>query len=547
MLISPHTAEFHAERRAPATFVQPTSNQVCSGIRRRALQATRSAARVDVQDERDLRATYVPLTPLVNNNSIKAKKAMRLPCPERLHHAIADSGLADVTASWNGNNDFLSERTAKELQASENIPPIFEEGETGILPDFRNWEDAGQILLRGLERPTRIAVVSGGRTHGIFFLHSTGSEEAMIPSSENRQQSRQRLSFLSWGARETTTLVENLCDPVALCVTENLDIFVLEQTIQGASELSRDEEQCCQRQPHGYMIRVLDGSRVSCFLDNYRRENDNDNKEDLEGSAQDFSCPMSPNTIDEANHADGSGGSGSTCEVLGVRNDDFSSTLLFKTQSTERFLKQIGSHISLLDAEELFAVSLHAKGQASEVPVDMCVLPDYTIVIALRRMVPLHDGLAASRAEGVVRAFPGVRVRSDIFRGVQMKTSDRCRPTVSYEPEDQYVIAEGLPVITGVAASTGGVLYLSLCGSERSGNVIAIGSLMAQPNPACALQKNASWKNESSKEIEFEESTSQGSCWQRDPNCGSRNTIKFLVPIMSGFAAALSVDNSNNL
>ena len=175
-----------------------------------------------------------------------------------------------------------------------------------------------------------------------------------------------------------------------------------------------------------------------------------------------------------------------------------------------------------------------------EQPVDLCVLTDRTIVIAFYRSVPLHGGVAISENQGAIRVFPITH------HGCATNNS-------SYSSEESWLVAKGLPVVTGVAAGGGRGIYFSLCGAGRDGAVTAIGSLSTARVPPVLPRATGIGANHrgiiQAGHCKGDALASVGIAARGGTRIGGKSGgcgEKF-ARVVSGFAAAVTVDEDMNL
>ncbi|CBJ48361.1 kinesin motor protein-related [Ectocarpus siliculosus] len=122
----------------------------------------------------------------------------------------------------------------------------------------------------------------------------------------------------------------------------------------------------------------------------------------------------------------------------------------------------------------------------------------------------------------------------------------------SYSTEDSWLVAEGLPVITGLVAGAGGAIYMSLCGASHDGTVTSIGSLSTRKR--CRVPQ-VDPRREDFRSRTACEKRERASSAGRDKHAGATwgdgvgisHSEGKLARISSGFAATLAVDDDMNL
>lgn len=511
-----------------------------------------------------------------------------------------DVGHVDATRSpgWTDTIDVRPSRAAPDNgQASTGEPQS--DNNIGI-------EEMGgvQIILRGLHRPTRVAVASGCKHDilGIFFIDHTGAtdnnrrksaipiliSETGVANSNQAKSRRGRLRFLRWGdGQEVLTLVERLCNPIALFVAQDSSVFVLEEVWEGSGSGFRDQDRGSRTR---YRVCRLDGTRLSRWLDNDRKNRN---------GVQKVATAIGPRVLGSRDRNEQEGVDGTSLLVgsavrgeLGVATSDESETdwEISSSCASDRDINEEGTHIlhgdphapighsrrrGVVDFVQVLALpSLPVQdGNRPEQPVDFCMLADETIVVAFCRSAPLHDGQSTAEAQGVVRAFPAKPRKPTVVVDVSggsgknrsgLRLKD-CAPS-SHSSHQGWLVAEGLPVITGVAASGGSAVYASFCGAGRDGTVHAVASLStgrrARPVRPGAVDLDAVARGGS-------RGAARGGgggggtgteAWgratrDRGGRVGARGgggravrgCGNFFVPIVSGVAATLTVDKDRNL
>lgn len=434
-----------------------------------------------------------------------------------------------------------------------------------------------QVLLGGLNRPSRVAAVTGRKSKGVFFIDEAAAEEndgpiRAVSSPKNDAHHRDlcssgqatrrvgRLCFLPWGAREAITLVERLCNPIALCVHGDSSVFVLEELweTQKHRDRDRDQEPEDKRQKR-YRVGCMGGPALFSWLENETK--------------RDKLCRSRVNGLQcngEWKHDSGGGG----------RDEDVAdgtTEVEWETasNSTPGFSKKDQCEDSrrrgVVDFVEVLVLSEPPESYGyPEQPVDLCVLTDKTIVVAFYCSTPLHGGVAVSENQGAIRVFPNTRQgcnsvglrSSEAGKTSGQSAATTLRPVLdtssarsdsSYSSDDSWLVAEGLPVVTGVAAGGGRGIYFSLCGAGRDGVVTAIGSLSTARVPPALPRAAGVGPNDGG---EFQAGYHNGGALAsggiaarggkriggNSGGCGAK-----FVRVVSGFAAALTVDEDVNL
>lgn len=459
-----------------------------------------------------------------------------------------------------------------------------------------------QIILRGLNRPSRVAVASGCKHDilGIFFIDHTGTTDSnrrkssmpmLVPetgvASSNQAESRRgRLRFLRWGiGQQVLTLVERLCNPIALFVAQDSSVFVLEEVWEGSGSGFRDQDRGSRTR---YRVCRLDGTRLSRWLGNDKKKRNGVEK---------VATAIGPRRLGLRDRNEQEGGGGSSLLVgsavrggLDVVTSDESETdwEISSSCASDRDINEEGAQKlhegqhsptghsrrrGVVDFVEVLALpSLPVQdGNRPEQPVDFCMLADETIVIAFCRSAPLHDGQSTAEAQGVVRAFPAKPRKSTVVVDVsggsgKSRSGLRLKDTAmsSYSSHQGWLVAEGLPVITGVAASGGSAVYASFCGAGRDGTVHAVASLStggrARSMGPGGIDLNAVARGRNRGAARGGGGRTGTEAWgratrDRGGRVGARGgggravrgRGNLFVPIVSGVAAALTVDKDRNL
>lgn len=504
---------------------------------------------------------------------------------------------------------------------------------------------AVKILLRGLNRPFLVAAAAGGsKGIGVFFVdHATTPENNVTTTtavaamqsqvrvldktkpaeplkgtrasqSSNRPDADRtgRLCLLRWGAEQPITLINDLCNPVALCVSgSDSSVFVLEQALgrrQHKDDDDRDRGSPRQhpgrRRKDRYQVCRLDGAQLFAWLSNRptrssvvscsefatphkqngQQAGDGSIKLNSEGECEPTGGSASDNTNFledesetewEASSSSSDGGDFGRCRTQdtsslpgGARAKEIDSG--FVTRSRRR--RGVVSFVRVL---ELPPASSRTNDQDShpEQPVDMCVAADGTIVVAFSRSAPLHGGVSIAEKQGVVRAFPAadsgtrkIRLGSGVgtalsstntadqaFVRTPISAAEVSRVADGYDVDDSWLVTEGLPVVTGLAAGGGDAVYMSLCGARHDGAVTAVGALSTRQRRQFPLRTDdprehlrgraENWKGGREPPAGRESMLARGSS-----GSGSVHRVGgSFVRIASGFAAALAVDDDMNL
>lgn len=493
-----------------------------------------------------------------SNEEEQTDKSIGCDQSERLRHVRIEKGSSRLAV----------ESAAYGNDVGKNAPPSS--------PPLDTADGKVQVLLGGLTRPSRVAAATGSKIKGVFFIDEAAAEEIDGPirsvlSPQNDAHRRDscssgrptrrvgRMRFLPWGAREAITLVERLCNPIALCIHGDSSVFVLEELWETRNHLDADRG----REPGGkrqtrYRVCCMGGPALSKWLKNEVKHGML-----CRNRAHGFQCDVDlKNSLGEGDQDNVAYGptevnwkaaSSSVCDFS--KNDQYK-------ESQSR---------GVVDFVEILALPVppDSCGRA-EKPVDLCVLTDRTIVVAFYRSAPLHTGVAVSENQGAIRVFPITRqgcssdgpksIEADIQPGRSAATASRpvldTRSTIidgTYSSDDSWLVAEGLPVVTGVAAGGGRGIYFSLCGAGRDGAVTAIGSLSTARVPPALPRAKGIVANDRGKiqaghckrdALASREKSVQGG--KRRGGKGGGCGAKF-VRVVSGFAAALTVDEEMNL
>lgn len=496
--------------------------------------------------------------------------------------------------------------------------------------DDKHEGDGGavEILLHGLSRPFLVAAAAGGKSLGVFFVdHATTSDNSgkttttaaavssqlrtldetergesqhrppASPSTNRSDVGRMgRLRFLRWGAEQPVTLVEDLRNPVALCVSSSdSSVFVLEEVLERKrcedddDHRDRDRDRPQQHPPRTkerYRVCRLDGARLCAWFTNEAAR-----RSAVSGS--DFATPHKRNG--QADNGSIELNAGGECRPLGCAADD---TILLDDESETEWetssnsdggdfdkrrhrgvsRSSVGARlnenrpgsavhtrgrrraVSFAQVLEMPSASARAKRKEShhpEKPVDMCVLTDGTIIVAFSRSAPLHGGTSIAESQGVLRAFPAAdSARRKGLGNVGTALSSVGRVADEYaghDVDDSWLVAEGLPVITGLAAGAGDAVYLSLCGARHDGAVTAIGALSTRQRRS--LVRNGGPRKDlrsrtHSPKGHGELPTGRGNKLATGGgkySGGVHRSDEGFVRIASGFATALAVDEDTNL
>lgn len=493
--------------------------------------------------------------------------------------------------------------------------------------DHEEYKPIGvEVLLRGLDNPTRVAATVGGssddenKMDGVFFLHSTGLKRPVVSHGVGEQEAdgdvkpslyrravncSGTLSFLASRAHVEIPIVERLCDPIAVCVTAENDIFLLEVVCQeeglGSTGIEHgDHEGKAQntwRENRRYWVRHIEHSTVFTLVGRKSESTDTSSapRNDQTRPWQESPSSADISIEDTESETDWEACSTSTASIANAhianRDQEASHKADGLCEPTNRkFPARTAVHSrrgrATFVPKEVFVLPLPSEGQPPERPVDMCVLSNGTIVIAFTRLVPLHSGAAVAEAQGIVRAFPLAAEESQrnsdglsstsransgrnednrlvstsaidtdynllksSFTGVDERRTF-CKHSSMYRPEEQWVVAEGLAVITGIAANgrKSDALYASLCGSGVDGTITAIVSLSLhrdEHSVARGQETRANgWGRGGIKKPHSRGEARWGCALMGGKHYGEADGS---VPIVSGHAATLTVDNSNNL
>lgn len=534
---------------------------------------------------------------------------------ERRPKDVSPADAKILPAGWTGNyRDSLS-----------RVAPNDEQPSTGEPGSYNNTdvEEAGdaQILLRGLDRPSRVSAARGckhGILGGVFFIDHTrvtGSNRrrstipVLAPESDlgsgNQATSRSgRVRFLEWGVgKQAVTLVERLCNPVALFVAQDSSVFVLEEVWQGSGSGFRDQD--LRRTRH--RVCRLDGTRLSRWLGS----NINTGSKGVETVAVAISARRmnsrnrSSDGLRGRNEQEGGGGSpllvsSAARDEQDVVTGDESETDWETSGScaSDHDINTEGEHALRGDLRTASAPDGHSRrrgvvdfievlaipsfpvqdGDRPEQPVDFCMLADGTIVVAFCRSAPLHGGQSTAEAHGVVRAFrakprePTVMMDASgsppapvVLGTGRSVLSLKAGAPSSYSSSQGWLVAEELPVITGIAASGGSAVYVSLCGAGHDGTVHAVASLSTEGRTQSVGPSGVSMHavaRGSSRGAdkggggggtgtEAGGRAMRGRGWRVGAKGGNDRGVggsgHLFVPIVSGVAAALTVDGDRNL
>ncbi|CAM9608984.1 unnamed protein product [Ectocarpus fasciculatus] len=408
-----------------------------------------------------------------------------------------------------------------------------------------------------------------------------------------------QLRFLRWGTKQAVTLVENLSKPIALCVGDtDSSVFVLEEVHKRrhcdndpdqAKNVSGSQQHICRR-PKRYKVRCLRGSYLSAWLSSKEAERTSlfaSGEEGATSHRQDIQTGGIGAQLDAKQKPIPVGTSADNLSFLNDESDtDWGSSSsdsddgnFHKHDNQEVTALSIGARVEE-DGPERSIRSRRGRGVVNfleilkfqspsaskndgerhrEQPVGLCVLRDGTVVVAFSRSFPLHGGASVAQSQGVIRAFPANIMNIDGFPHTALSTNTAnetlsTRPVAppSYSTDDSWLVAEGLPVITGLEAGAGGAVYMSLCGASHDGTVTSIGSLSTR-NRRRVLHVDARREDFRSRTAcgkgERESSAGRtkhaGATW--GDGSGVFHSEGKLARICSGFAATLAVDDDMNL
>lgn len=406
-----------------------------------------------------------------------------------------------------------------------------------------------------------------------------------------------QLRFLPWGAGQAIT-VENLCNPIGLCVTNSdLSVFVLEKVWPrrkcNSSDQGHDRQGggLQQRQSSGHKrhrVRRLDGARLSAWLANEAKKNSADSELRTRGgpargtnnqrTGQELGAmtacahhKISPDDDQSETDWDDSSGTsddgdfdrrvirGVPASSVGARPKELSSC------RRARFRRR-QAVVDFVEVLELLPSSTDQRDDDHhhEQPVDLCVLTDETIVLAFARPAPLHDGASVTECQGVIRAFPvaertdgaisAKKTMPDATSGLGYHVDD----SLEYNVDDSWLVAEGLPVVTGLAAGGGGAVYLSFRGARHDGVVTAIGSLSTSQRRCSFMvdprredfRRSVGGSRNGARASTIGRSSPSGrthaNARERNGGGGAHGGGGF-VRVASGFASSLAVDDDMNL
>lgn len=513
--------------------------------------------------------------------------------PKPVRSAIIDDGRRDVRGCVPGGQSPGANSEGAEKTGGSSV--------TAGIGGQNNGANV-EILLDGLIKPSLVAAPARGSKGVVFIdqppsaastaegstamakvaegLHYTCADsptdcghkgqKPQASSHFNVQTAAQswQLRFLRWGAGEAITLIENLYNPIALCVgTSDSSVFVLEEVQTKRRPLHRRKKR--------YRVSRLEGSRFSEWSDRGETKEllaasanqgakIRNHKNPVGVSAGGLTCPdiesetdwdsSSTNTASSGSveHGDQNTG-GSSIEACTVKEASRRST------SQPRLRRSVKELVEVLNFSSSSALRRDFH-RPSEHPVDMCVLRDGTIIIAYSRAAPLHDGVSIAESQGVLRTFPahdnagtpgrsGAREASslDAMEMTVPETSAKLSEPSVYSDDDGWLVAEGLPVITGLVAGGGDAVYLSLCGARHDGAVTAIGSLSTRrPRPLRVDTRREDFRGRTKIERAAKQVGDEACANTGDNSDGAHGRGQF-VRVASGYAAALTVDDKMNL
>lgn len=512
------------------------------------------------------------------------------------------------------------------------VPAQAKSPDNGVSEDKQEKEEVVKILLSGLNTPILVAAAATGCAgRGVFFIEQASPAVAVGCSSSSKgrtttpqppghsanqmfreEQANQerasrnrpppprkwRLRFLRWGAKQAVTLVENLCNPVALCISgTDSSVFVLEEVHtrrhcdndpDQANNLSSSQQLLCRR-PTRYRVCCLRGSHLSAWLSNeetkrslfaggeegaisHRHDRQTggigaqlDAKQNLisVGTSADDQSFLNDETDTDWGSSSGDSDNGNFCKHDNQGVAGLSIEARVDEPRSERSIRPRRRR-GVVDFLEIlvFQSPLASKKDGErhrEQPVGLCVLRDGTIVVAFCRSIPLHGGASVAESQGVIRAFPAKEMNVDRFPHTALSTntanetlSTRTAASPSYSTEDSWLVAEGLPVITGLVAGAGGAVYMSLCGAGHDGTITSIGSLsttkrrrVLQVDPRREDFRSRTALGKAERASSAGRSKHAGATW--DDGSGVSHSEGKLARISSGFAATLAVDDDMNL
>lgn len=409
-----------------------------------------------------------------------------------------------------------------------------------------------------------------------------------------------QLRFLRWGAGQAITLVNYLCNPIGLCIrSSDLSVFVLEQVWprrqrnndHGQDRHRGGSKRCLNRKQKRYRVCRLDGARLSAWLANEAKRNSAGSEPCMnnrpergtmtqrvaqESGAMTSSADRTSCSDDDQSETDWDNSSGTSDDGCFDRHvvQDLpvsSSGAPSKKCSSYRSARSRRGQacVGFVEVLDLLAPSTDQQddNRHPEKPVDLCVLTDGTIVLAFARPAPLHDGASVTQNQSVIRAFPTAdrNNRTERSTDVASSTDNLVKiPVVASGPgynvddplvynfNDSWLVAEGLPVVTGLAAGGGGAVYVSFRGARHDGIVTAIGSLPTS-RPRCRLlvdTRRDKFRVGAARASPTGGASSSGrnhADASEKNGGGGAHSGGNLVRIASGFASALTVDDDMNL
>lgn len=547
-------------------------------------------------------------------------------------------GTCEKTKSDFSHND------AAAVPAASAIPEA--QSPKGCSDGDEDKEGSVEIMLRGLNRPFLVAAGADNKGGGVFFVdHTPPADTAhnvnktaiasvtveksntspldQTTRGENINRTRAyrslncptaaqtcQLRFLRWGAGQAITLVENLCNPIGMCIrSSDSSVFVLEEVWPRRQCDSSDHDQDRhrggpqQRLNRGHQrhrVCRLDGARLSAWLVTEAKRSLADSelrtrygparvtKNQLTGQESGAMATLADHMIsldddqsvtdwDDSSGISNDGGFDRHGVIRGVPVS--SGGAPSKEHSSYRPVRcrRRQAVVDFVEVLELLPTSTDQRDDDRhlEQPIDLCVLTDGTIVLAFARPAPLHDGASVTERQGVIRAFPEaksiknpereitdaalsanalVTTTPDAASGLGYNVDD----ALEYNFHDGWLVAEGLPVITGLAAGGGGAVYLSFRGARHDGVVTAIGSLSTSQRRRNSLvdprREDFRGRVDSSRKGAAASAIGRSSpSGQAHANAGERNggggahSGGGFVRVASGFASSLAVDDDMNL
>ena len=527
-----------------------------------------------------------------------------------IHDATVERGAQPLRQDG-VRGESLQEGAVKVLLRGLNQPFLVAAADGGTAQGVFFVDQGSPVIALDKSVATTAAAVVESQACAVDLTVGEINNRIRATAFRNRRTAGQtwRLRFLRWGAEEPITLVGGLCNPIALCVGRaDSSVFVLE-AVQERQQCNNDrgrhrhrggKQQQLRPRKRRYRVCRLDGTSLSTWLSNEERTNSTvrgdqsakaaknngpvgisrvrlgeERSGPLEASPAGFTgcTDYESDTEWETSSANSNGDDIDPRRDRGVDGSPIRTRV---TQSSPGSPVRSARRRGVVDVVEILELpsSSTKEGDAEghpEQPVDLCVLADGTIVVAFSRAAPLHGGASISKSQGVVRAFPAAdRIRSTGLGGTDtapaMSTPDKAfvaapgpPSKLVYDADDGWLVAEGLPVVSGLVAGGGDAVYLSLCGAGHDGAVTAIGSLSAKLRPPSlkvdTRREGVRGGKESGKgggaSLVLGAAPVAGLNRTHVDGCngggGSHTSGQSIVPLVSGFAAAVAVDSDLNL